>query len=750
MKKLLLIIALAAGICIFHVEGALAARTSETPVLFYKQMGDVGRVFFSPNGTVLMALSYSLDRVTVFSVDREELFSVEANQSAIVRCAALDPKGELVAAGFAELLGASPKGWLTVYGISNGAELWHISRTDARGAEKLAFSNNGRYLAALWICEEAEGNRRAVVALYSREGGFLWEEAISEEESLIRGALAVTEEGIVAAAEDRLVFLDFNGSQLWMREMPFSIEGITASSKGLIVVAGHSGFCLLNKDGELLWSKHFGAPIFSVDISRNGEFIVVGGWKGAKAYTAMGEELWSYQHGEDCITPAAISSEGYAIVVDNSKYPVRALLISCESVILWEEELPNTGVGGCVDITEDGSLAAVGGSWGLYLLKGKGYMEAAKPLPEKPPLTITPSHEEPLLWTLNCTNLLRAVHITEKGEVLAVTEGWIHLISGNGTPLWSKPFGPPLEAAVSPNGSYIAAATGRQVALLDKKGEEQWMQVLEKKVEALTFMDERIAAVALGKLYILNLNGKIEVRTDLELPSTPQKPIYSEIWRVVAAGSEESLVIAFSGVQSAVTLVDESGAVRWTLKLSRPVMSLALVDDTMLLGLGNGTLVALSANEGEQLWKVPLGEAPLLSIAANSEGLVVAVSKEGVIYGVKTGNILWKYPEKSEKYEHYMQALISKDGQRIAAAGSHLIILTSQGQQLWKQKLPEAEKPAEKLLAATPDLDIVAVITSKNTIHSLPTTPETFTGWLIAAICIAALAAVTALKMRRR
>lgn len=53
----------------------------------------------------------------------------------------------------------------------------------------------------------------------------------------------------------------------------------------------------------------------------------LGGWKGAWCYDREGRELWSYVHGGNCVTPVAISNNGYGVVADMSKFPVKALLV---------------------------------------------------------------------------------------------------------------------------------------------------------------------------------------------------------------------------------------------------------------------------------------------------------------------------------------------------------------------------------------------------------------------------------------
>lgn len=374
-------------------------------------------------------------------------------------------------------------------------------------------------------------------------------------------------------------------------------------------------------------------------------------------------------------------------------------------------------------IDKNTSYVAVGNYYGLYLLKGKEYKGMVRPvyLPKKRENAEVIIGKPPLLWILNCSDRLKHVQLTENGSLLAVTEGWIHYVSSRGKIVWSKSMGPPLKALATPNGEYVVASTLDRVSFLDSSGRELWKIYVESEVKALALLKEEIAVVTQSKIYLISSKGRVEHTVELPPPEEKKIPgviVYAGTPRIVAKANPSGDAVAVSYEKNLI-LVSAEGKVLLSVKLNTPIIDLSLTNTKLILGLGNGTITAMSL-EGEVLWSKNLS-IPIINVEASMNGnYIVANNKLGGIYLLRgDGKLLWS--SESQLNGFFTGAIVSEDGKVAAVGGHYIVVFDRNGKVVWKAELPEGElkNPLAVIspLSSTPDLKYIAAVTPQNTVY---------------------------------
>lgn len=702
--------------------GLVFAPNSNEPVLWFKNVKSE-HVRFSSSENFILA--WSMESLTLLNTQGDVVLSIEAENYSSISYATISPKEDIIIVCYmaVEPLESGEEATSIMVAAHNisGEILWSVIEENALFC-KAEFSPNGKYLVLAITHKGKRGNevfeKNIVLELLTVKGDVLWEKEICNE-TVAEPLLHFTDKGLVVAAGRNLFSISRNGEVVFAKKLSSEIRNMDVSADGSLVAAiEHNMLHVYDSHGVELWNVSTGALLFYVDVSDNGEYVVIGGWKGAWCYDSNGNKLWSYVHGKDCITPVTISNNGYAVVVDHSGLTVKAVLINQEGKVFWSSELPKLGVCSSLDITDDASLTVLGSDYGLYLLKGREYRSTVTPLPEIKIAEVTIINKPPLLWVLHCNDSLRSVQLLKDGSLLAITEGWAHYIASNGTIAWSKPIGPPLKALTTEN--YITVASLRKVILLSRSGEELWSRNIDDNVEALVFLNNKVVVVTWGNVYLICLKGEIEANVEITTPEEPKLHIGSP--RVIAKTdpSESVVAVAYSYTNSVLALINSRGETLWFMNLNTPIMALSLTRTKLILGLGNGTILTADLGERKILWRKMLAlnrKAPIINVAAAENGeYIVANSKDGIIYLLSgNGEILWNYP-REQSGEYYFYSALSEDSMYIAASGSHVIILDRDGKIIWKKELPK-ENSIEKCFSITPDLKYLAVIASRNTVQ---------------------------------
>jgi len=726
---LILIILLCISLCIICIIFPIVTvATSDGPILWFKRVNGE-HVTFSRSGKLI--LTWRMSTLAWLNVQGDILFNIRVREDTFITHAVISPREDTIVVCYTtvtETLEGKEVTSVTVVAYdTDGEVVWNFTEKYALNG-KVAFSPNGDYIALIAGYRKGD-DRGAILEFLTAKGDILWKRRIHNG-STVEPSVCFTSKGIIASAGKKVIFVNNNGKIALVRELPSLVKAIDASVDGCIVaVIEHNMLHVYNDVGRELWNASTGTVLFYVDVSSDGKYIVIGGWKGAWCYDNDGRMLWSYIHGKDCVTPIAVSDNGYTIVADNSRFPTKAVLVRSDGAILWTLKLQKLGACFGVGITKDASLVAAGDSYGLYLLKGKEFKGTITPVSKRKVAEVVKVEKPPLLWILNCSDRLRGLQLIEDGSLLAVSEGWVHYVSSDGVIVWSKPVGPPLKAIATPDGEYVVVASLRRVSLLNKEGKGLWTRLVEGNVKALTPFRGGVAAVTWGNVHLFNLKGELGGSIKIPTPEKQQERTRKMIiagtpWVLAKASPSGSIIaVAYGYRGSVLALVDVSNSESWTLwsmGLNTLIMDISLTNTKLILGLGNGTILAIDLMEKKTIWKTTIKDgrkAPIISVdVSENENYILANDKDGIVHLLSgDGRLLWSYPRESGK-EFYFHSVLSRDGKYVIAAGSHIVILDHDGNVVWKIKLPE-KGVVEKRLSITSDLKYLAVIATKNTVH---------------------------------
>ena len=323
---------------------------------------------------------------------------------------------------------------------------------------------------------------------------------------------------------------------------------------------------------------------------------------------------------------------------------------------------------------------------------------------------------------------------------------------------------------VDARGGLIAVAKPGLVELYDVSGAKRWSRAVKGSVKSLALADGSLAfveRVAEGS-YALRFYGledstllaehRLEVAEEDVVKRFEEGFIYIPSPRPALRSSPSGRLVAVA-LGGRLGLFSCGGASMWSMLLGDDVLSLDLTDEDVAVGLGNGTLILLSAQDGAIKWALNL-EAPVLRVDVSQRGSCVAATKDGVAYYVSGGRASWRLgglKEDVESSELYYDVAASSNGGRAALAGSHLAIVSSSGEVLFKAALKLGEHSLEEWLAASSDLTYVAALSPMNTVQyyvvKLAEPSEgavVFIQWQLAVLIATAVTAAAAITITLR
>ncbi len=682
------------------------------PVLWFKRVSGL-HVELSDDGGY--ALVWDTARITLVTTEGVVKFGADFGPL-ILRSATFVPGGFIVCLINTTLLEGGEE-FVTAYLIAydlDGNVLWRYVKEGVFGVDA-RYVPNSSYIALVTL-RRGEGVREVTLDLLTIDGKLVWgQEVFRGDFNFV--LMSASEVGVAVSAGRTVKFLDLSGRTLWVVNVSTEITAMDIDTQGDVLVIGeYSKVSLVDGEGNVVWERYVGVPIFYMDVSDGGEYVVIGGWKGAWCFSSGGTKLWEYIHGADYVTPVAVSDDGRAVVIDNSKSPPKALLIDPNRGVLWCIELEELIAGFEADISRDSSLIAVIGGFGLYLLKGTGLPSPTTTLPKYSPINITIVNKGPHVWSAKTYDVARRTYILSNGDVIITTESHIHYVSRNGSLIWSKPLGNIKKVVTSPKG-LLAIGLINNVILMNLNCTMIWSRNVGGSVEDLTIVNDYIITVTWGKVLILDLDGNLIKETSI---STPSKFVGIGFKRGFVRSLGDFIVVVFSGNGSVIQALTTEGEPLWILKLDKSVFDLDLTSNGVVVGLVNGTLIALNLSSGEILWRSPGGliNEPVIDVECSKSGnpIVVAASKGGIIYAFSmNGTYLWRYPKVGTE-SMYRQVEVPYDGKYVITLGENLTVLNRAGDVVESIKIGEGGI-LEVAPTAPPNLSYVVTITSHKAIH---------------------------------
>ncbi len=259
-----------------------------------------------------------------------------------------------------------------------------------------------------------------------------------------------------------------------------------------------------------------------------------------------------------------------------------------------------------------------------------------------------------------------------------------------GTPriLWTFKAGAPIgsQAVVVGTTVYVVSTDGTLHAVDLDNGTEQW------SVE--------VGADALGSPEIAD--GLLIVGADdgahaFALDDGAERWAATETGTVRGAPAIVAHTAIFASNDGLATALDtRTGTVLWTRTLDAPDdTSVAASDDLAILGLQDGTVVALAVSDGTERWRTDTGDGARIGTPTIAGGRVYIATLDGGGPGTRhiaaldlaTGRVLWRFASPGDK-PSYTPAVA--DGRAITEGedGSVTALDETNGAVLWQVKAP--------------------------------------------------------------
>lgn len=222
---------------------------------------------------------------------------------------------------------------------------------------------------------------------------------------------------------------------------------------------------------------------------------------------------------------------------------------------------------------------------------------------------------------------------------------WSHNVGNGQGKLYNR-----LKPAVQ-GGRIVAAAANGEVESFDRiSGRLQWDADIDAPISGGVGIGGGLVLVASddGRVWALNEeSGSVLWKT----------PVGAQV--LAAPQSDGNLVVALTFSGDVVALDAKSGALKWKYAGRSPALSLrasstpVIVDDLVVVGLGNGRVVALQLDSGRALWEARVGigqgsseierQVDICSDLLVDDGIVYAVSYQGRLAALelRSGRRLW-------------------------------------------------------------------------------------------------------------
>jgi len=288
----------------------------------------------------------------------------------------------------------------SIYYFTNGKLLW---KYDLSGTPYgIDISADGKYIAVV-------GGR---VTFMTKDKEIVWDYNIPS--TVMSLEMTPNAEYIVAGAGTGVYLFSKDGTLLWQYELdPFKVGiisvAITPDGRYIAATAliEHKGgyVYLFSKDGTLLWEKKVSdSPVFSIDISDDGKYLVVGSERGWILLNKNGDLI--YTNNEIRGWAIAISSDNKYIAVRDTRrvyiFDIKGSKVAGIELSRDEE----TGIGSpskLMDITPDFNSLVIGIMAGVHKIKVYptifGYVQVTS-IPENATLYLNDKYQGKVPQTL--------------------------------------------------------------------------------------------------------------------------------------------------------------------------------------------------------------------------------------------------------------------------------------------------------------------------------------------------------------
>lgn len=294
------------------------------------------------------------------------------------------------------------------------------------------------------------------IYLFDNHGSEIW----IKSDFASRFTLFLNSENILTDFHDNsgiwngyIIELDRKGNELWKFECGLiGYDAFKASNNGEYIAigttdkeTGKKGFVhLLSKNGSLIWTKEFPMRVETIDISKDGDYIIVGTREEViYLLNSQGEILWKKEsHDASALNKARFSPNGEFVIFGiESNYIV---CIDINGKELWKIE---TGQINRIKISEDSKYIVVGTNLGkLFYIDNKG-------------IVIWQRNDYMIINDLDFSNDGKYIVVGAKGK-LSLSDNYIAVYNVHGNLLWKyEVFDTIFAISMSPNGEYLVVGT---------------------------------------------------------------------------------------------------------------------------------------------------------------------------------------------------------------------------------------------------------------------------------------------------
>lgn len=381
---------------------------------------------------------------------------------------------------------------------------------------------------------------------------------------------------------------------------------------------------------ELLWSYETGDTVFSISMSSNGDYIVVGSDK-VYFFNKDGGLLWSYDIGNTAYD-VSVSSDGNYIAANSYSnvrgWHKRVCFFDKGGKLLWSYGTNNSVYDVLVSL--DGNYIVIGGADGVHFLNKNGE----------------------LLWSYKGKSATDKLSISLDGDYVAATNyNRINFFNKEGKLLWDYKIDDAIrDVSMSSDGNYIATASDKRVHFFNKEGKLLWCYETSGEIRGISMSIDSncITAIAANfveapsyryirnnTLYFLNNQGELVWSYDI-----PIDYIHS-----ISVSSNGNYVVTGGGNQHKVYLFNNEGELLWIYENSISCMG----PGANILTSYNGNYIVTDYGKTVQFF------ASNLSIIVNNVKSAISETKSKRFDVAKAENLL-SQGEKELDLRNYERA----------------------------------------------------------------------------------------------
>ena len=242
--------------------------------------------------------------------------------------------------------------------------------------------------------------------------------------------------------------------ETWKRQTGYTIRDIDISANGEYVIVGSFDYkvYLFDRTGTLLWDYRTGDTVRDVAITFDGRFMAAGSYDNhVYFFNTAGDLLWKFATGKP-VRDISISARGEYLVVGSNDEHV--YFLDRNGDLLWKYRTGGSVT--TVALSMNGEYVAAGSKdRNVYYFDRSGA----------------------LLWRYGTGSMIQDVEMTTKGRYIAAGsfDKYLYFLDRGGNLLWKRMCDSRLQkVAISPLGDEIAVGGEGEVILFNQNGELMW------------------------------------------------------------------------------------------------------------------------------------------------------------------------------------------------------------------------------------------------------------------------------------